>query len=249
MSEIINHLLNLEEKIPFDFLIDGEFLRSSLKLWRTQQASERSVVTIEYVKALVAPQEHHDSLHLDWIKCIASHGSRSVTGSFDGSLRVFDADKQYEEVFVMQNGPGGREIWDVTWLNDSTLICGGKACVGQVYKWDGRALSAGQQFPVSSSVSAVGASNEPPRIVLGTNGGNLHFFDVDLDYEPAEGVEGAAKKQRTNEADVAPALSLAAHKQAVTSCLWRETGRLVTGSMDRSTKLWDIDSGASVFAF
>ena len=83
--------------VPFDFLIDNQFLRSSLKQWRKTQAVERSVVTIQYVKALVTPSEHRDSLHKDWIKAIATSSAPSsrhlytVTASFDGSLRLFDA--------------------------------------------------------------------------------------------------------------------------------------------------------------
>ena len=244
-------MLSLDNKVPFDFLVDGEFLRTSLKQWRKQQASERSVVTIEYVKALVAPQEHHDSLHLDWVKCIASRNGLSVSGSFDSSLRVFESSKQYKESFVLQSTLlNNQAIWDVAWINDSNLVCGGKSCSAQVLEWTGKELLVRQVFSIGSSVASLDARNDPERIVCGSTAGGLYFFDIDLqfaksdDFGEMEGEEQSRnKKQRLLEDVSAPALSLAGHRQSVVACCWNESDKLMTASLDRSAKLWDIGSG------
>ena len=105
-------------------MIDGEFLRHSLRYWRKNQPMERSVVTVEYVKALVQPTDHHDSVHLDWIKDIDSRNGLVVTASFDSSLRLFDANDEYRTLFTLNNVHSNREIWSVKFMSDNVVVSG-----------------------------------------------------------------------------------------------------------------------------
>jgi WD40 repeat protein len=240
-------LLNLKEKVPFDFLIDNEFLRASLKQWRKQQLGERSVVVIEYVKALVAPQEHHDSKHLDWVKCIANMGDITVTGSFDSSLRVFDG--TYKQVYVVEEALGGREIWDVKWGQNNTLICGGKNCQAKIFEWNNGRLNGLESFSIPVSVTGVALSAEDKCVLSGQNGG-LYFFDVEGKNTEIEQEEKSSKRHRAEvPINSEAALSLSAHREAVTALEWKEQGRVMTASIDKSIKIFDIDSGKSSFCF
>lgn len=121
---MINHLLDMERNIPFDFLIDGEFLRHSLNYWRKNEPTERSVVVIEYVKALVQPTEHTDSIHLDWVKAVDFHNDYAVSASFDSSLRLFSANDNYQTLYTLNNVHSNREIWSVKFLKDNVVISG-----------------------------------------------------------------------------------------------------------------------------
>ena len=68
LSEIVNHLLEekLEERIIFDFIIDGNFLRSSLLKHLLQIGkSVEAVTTVEYLRARKPPEREQSLPHDD----------------------------------------------------------------------------------------------------------------------------------------------------------------------------------------
>jgi ribosome biogenesis protein YTM1 len=249
LSEIINHLLGLEPKVPFDFLIDGQFLRTSLKQWRRSQGTERSVVAIEYVKALVAPTEHKDTPHPDWIKSVAAAGQWVLTGSFDSSLRVLDAERDFREVACAPKALEKREVWDSRWLGGPWVLCGGKSCSARLFEWTGKQLIAsGPTMVLDASVTQVcGAPDGPGRCAVTTASGGMHFYELEL-IESGAATEQPSKRRKEEPVAVplAAALSLQGHRESISALQWRENGRAMTASLDHSAKIWDIDSNVAV---
>ena len=73
LSEAVNHLLGSEPHIPFDFLINGVFLRGSLrKFMRKNGLSSETVVELENVPAMSEPESKSELQHPDWIADIAT---------------------------------------------------------------------------------------------------------------------------------------------------------------------------------
>lgn len=60
LSEIVNHLLNdgeTKKAIPFDFLVDGVLLRTSLQDYLTKQGlSTETVIDLQYTRAVLPPK-------------------------------------------------------------------------------------------------------------------------------------------------------------------------------------------------
>ncbi|KAJ2172210.1 ribosome biogenesis protein ytm1, partial [Coemansia sp. RSA 518] len=96
LSEIVNHLLGLEAPVPFDFLVDGQFLRESIASYLKEHSlSAENVLTLEYVESMLPPTEIASYSHDDWISSIAVASSdRFVVGSFDGIVRVWNAQSE-----------------------------------------------------------------------------------------------------------------------------------------------------------
>nr|AIF73520.1 WD40 protein [Volvox ferrisii] len=104
LSQIINHLLALDPPRPFDFLVDSELLRRSLEQHiMAHNLSAESTLEVEYVPAVVPPQQKSASPHDDWVSSVdASRCSPSpspsgptgviLSGSYDGLLRVWNGD-------------------------------------------------------------------------------------------------------------------------------------------------------------
>lgn len=107
LSTLVNRLLDTEKPIPLEFLINGQFLRTSLDEFLTQNGiSAETTLHVEYVKALVPPLHVASYEHDDWISSLdvlsssskAAQWSNStdpiqnriLSGSFDGSLRVWN---------------------------------------------------------------------------------------------------------------------------------------------------------------
>ncbi|GJP33275.1 hypothetical protein CLOM_g17823 [Closterium sp. NIES-68] len=78
LSEVINTLLGRDAPQPFDFIVDGRLLRSSLrKCLLTSALSTERVIPIEYTLA-------------DWVSAVsAALPSAIVSGSYDSHVRLF----------------------------------------------------------------------------------------------------------------------------------------------------------------
>lgn len=144
LSEIVNQLLKGETEEedtprPFDFLIEGQFLRSDLGAFLTARADKSTAekgLTLEVVEALAAPETEEGKPHPDWVSSVAissfsSSSSSSldvVTGCYDGVVRVFCGDamgKGKGKVNVVEPtclGAGGHKgaIKGVTFLQATT---------------------------------------------------------------------------------------------------------------------------------
>ncbi|TKA51072.1 Ribosome biogenesis protein ytm1 [Cryomyces minteri] len=109
LSTLVNRLLDNEKPTPFEFLINGQFLRNSIDDFLTANGiSAETTLTIEYVRALIPPLHLASFEHDDWISSVdvLSEGSpagrwagsgavssgheRILSGSYDGLLRVWN---------------------------------------------------------------------------------------------------------------------------------------------------------------
>jgi len=63
------------KKIDFDFLVNGELLRTPLDIFLSQQnVSSESMVVIEYMEATPSPEPMDCLIHDDWVSSIHSTG-------------------------------------------------------------------------------------------------------------------------------------------------------------------------------
>lgn len=116
LSTVVNSLLTselggeYEKSIPFEFLIEGTFLRTSLDDYLSSNGiSTEATLPIEYVRAIVPPLHLTSFEHDDWVSSVdvlssssvAGHQARIVaakapeqcrilSGSYDGLLRVWN---------------------------------------------------------------------------------------------------------------------------------------------------------------
>ncbi|KAM9917167.1 hypothetical protein OXX59_009520, partial [Metschnikowia pulcherrima] len=107
LSEVVNHLLDREDAVPFDFLIDGVLLRTSLDEYLTRHGlSAEATLSIEYTRAVLPPSFLASYNDEDWVSSIdtINQSSKAVTaqrgaelaapqilaGSYDGVVRSYN---------------------------------------------------------------------------------------------------------------------------------------------------------------
>lgn len=108
----MNNLLGNEKPVPFEFLINGTFLRTSIDDYLTANGiSAETTLEVEYVRALIPPLHVASFQHDDWVSSVdvlsatspaASWASstisqgqeRILSGSYDGLLRVWNMSSQ-----------------------------------------------------------------------------------------------------------------------------------------------------------
>ncbi|KAL5342609.1 hypothetical protein BJX70DRAFT_386099 [Aspergillus crustosus] len=111
LSTLVNNLLASDKPIPFEFLINGAFLRTSIDEYLTANGiSAETTLEIEYVRALIPPLHIASFEHDDWVSSvdvlsasspaatssafISKGQERILSGSYDGLLRVWNMSSQ-----------------------------------------------------------------------------------------------------------------------------------------------------------
>jgi ribosome biogenesis protein YTM1 len=94
LSEVVNRLLSLERPLPFDFLADGEFLRTTVaQHMEAHKLSSEKVLKLEYVFALSEPEQKEVDQVPDWISAVAPlqalPSAVFAATSYDGTARVY----------------------------------------------------------------------------------------------------------------------------------------------------------------
>lgn len=107
LSRILNSesMLATDQPIPFDFLVDGAYLRTTLEEYlRDNGISAETTVTLQYVRSLVPPVFEASFEHDDWVSSVdispnvAGASGRLLSGSYDGLLRLWNAAGQVTTV-------------------------------------------------------------------------------------------------------------------------------------------------------
>jgi ribosome biogenesis protein YTM1 len=121
LSEIVNHLLETETPVPFEFLIDGTILKTDIQDYLVNNGlSTEAFLTLEYTRAVLPPKFLSSFNNDDWISSIDSIGSmelpgvgesgvvtapKILTGSYDGIVRIYNASGKVETQLTGHSQP------------------------------------------------------------------------------------------------------------------------------------------------
>lgn len=101
-------MLDTSSPIPFQFLINGVFLRTTLEEYLTANGlSAETTLNLQYVRSLIPPLYEASFEHDDWVSSVDVLSSKSamnggtitgqeriLSGSYDGLLRVWNKSGQ-----------------------------------------------------------------------------------------------------------------------------------------------------------
>ncbi|GEQ71125.1 hypothetical protein JCM33374_g4806 [Metschnikowia sp. JCM 33374] len=138
LSEVVNHLLEKEDAVPFDFLIDGVLLRSSLEEYLTKNGlSSEATLSIEYTRAVLPPSFLASYNDEDWVSSIDTINASSaavasqrgatlfspqiLAGSYDGVVRTYNMSGQVEKQYVGHSAP----VRAVKWVYANRIVSAG----------------------------------------------------------------------------------------------------------------------------
>ncbi|KAG8983320.1 ribosome biogenesis protein ytm1 [Tulasnella sp. JGI-2019a] len=92
LSQLINKVLALPQPVPFDFIVRGEMLRTSLGDWcAVKGIEEEETLDIEYIESVLPPERVSSIPHPDWVSSISCHlKGYFLTGSYDSCVRLYN---------------------------------------------------------------------------------------------------------------------------------------------------------------
>ncbi|KAJ6263487.1 Striatin-3 [Drechslerella dactyloides] len=123
LSTLVNHLLESPKPIPFDFLIDGQYLRTSIDEYLTAAGlSSEKPLDIEYVRSQLPPTYVGSFEQDDWISSVHSSSSPGaatiLTGSFNGTAQITSLSGQ---VLAKTLPFHTQSVKAVTWVDSPSL--------------------------------------------------------------------------------------------------------------------------------
>ncbi|CZT18481.1 related to Ribosome biogenesis protein ytm1 [Ramularia collo-cygni] len=277
LSTLVNRLLETERPIPLEFLINGQFLRTSLDEFLTQNGiSAETTLNIEYVKALVPPlhiasYEQDDwistvdilsssSKAAKWTKSSSPIQSRLLSGSFDGSLRIWNTS---QEVIATGNWHRG-SIHTARFLSPTQVVSAGTDKSVHIWDYtDGLTEGSGTLKPKlelighKSLIDNLAVHAPSSRILTASADHTVGLWSTKKSEAPpapeiaAPTSTNKRRKISTSSIETAtrgPLSLLKSHTQDVRAVTFDEKDATVaySASLDHSVKTWDLTTSRCV---
>ncbi|KAJ4380175.1 ribosome biogenesis protein ytm1 [Didymella sp. IMI 355093] len=207
LSTLVNDLLHRETRIPFDILINGQFLRTSIDEFLTKNGiNAETTLDVEYTRALVPPLNVTSFEHDDWVSAVDvlsqsspagrwSGGNvqggqeRILTASYDGLVRVWNTSG---DVLATSEAPnnGGRitSLKTAKWISDKKFVAAGLDNTVRVYKYDDdtRAITTSLElFNHRWAVEDIAVHGPSNRILSASSDSTISLFSSNAKENPA----------------------------------------------------------------
>lgn len=201
LSEIVNHLLETESPVPFEFLVNGTILKTDIQEYLVNNGlSTEAFLTLEYTRAVLPPKFLSSFNNDDWISSIDTIGSmeltdgnggtlisapKILTGSYDGIVRIYNASGKVETQLTGHSQP----VKAVKFISPTKFITAGMD--RSIRLWRAGAISdedidkdtqAGHTFALldyhKSTVSSLDLHSKTSRILSGSYDNSIAFWST-----------------------------------------------------------------------
>ncbi|KDQ32949.1 hypothetical protein PLEOSDRAFT_1031477 [Pleurotus ostreatus PC15] len=253
LSQLINKALSLPKPIPFDFLVRGEVLRTSLGEWCAEHGLlEEETLEIEYIQSVMPPQRMSDIPHEDWVSSVSCGlQGHFVTASYDGYIRTFD----YSQNMVANRQLHAAPITSVcVFPSDPTLIAtSSQDLTAQISRIDSAAVQPLATLHLHTSpVSSIASSPSGKHLITASWDALVGVWDTSIpssDEVAADQVqaERKSKKRKVDEADrpkrKAPIAVLKSHTARVSKAIFTGDKNAISCGFDSTVRTWDTEIG------
>lgn len=275
LSEIVNHLLETETPIPFDFLINGTLLRTSIEEYLTENAlSSEAFITLEYTRSVLPPSFLASFNNEDWVSSLDVKHNQILSGSYDGIVRTWDLSGKVQKQFSGHSGA----IKAVRWISETRVASAGND--RQIRLWKASAVDSNgirdiaedDEEPEEGKTLAILEGHKSAISSLAVNDNRIlsagydnaiglwssnykEITSIDPLADPNNNVTSTAAKKRRKlalqDASIrrrAPLSFLEGHSQPVEDIIFAPDDSTVAYSVsqDHTIKTWDLVTSRTV---
>lgn len=218
-------MLDTSQPIPFDFLINGTFLRTTLDEYLTANGlSSETTISVQYVRSLIPPLFETSFEHDDWVsavdilsetspagvwsKKVVRGRERILSASYDGLIRIWNTSGQ-----IIATSPGSSlgghtaGVKAAKWLSPTQIVSAGLDRTIRLWKYiESADRFSGELKPVlelyghRGSIDSIAVHAPSSRILTASADGSIGIWSTSKTTSPEAPsnliVSGPAAKKR-----------------------------------------------------
>ncbi|KAF2435012.1 WD domain, G-beta repeat-containing protein [Tothia fuscella] len=274
LSTLVNNLLESEKPVPFEFLINGQFLRTSIDEFLTANGiSAERTLTVEYVRALIPPVHISSYEHDDWVSSVnvlaTDSRARILSSSYDGLLRIWNT----TNTDLLATSPSARDnghtaaVKAVKWLTEKKIASSGDDRTIRIWNYVEDEGSAAAITPVlelyghKMTVGDIAIHTPTSQILSASADGRVGLWSTSKTTAPTAPTSllptassSANKRRKLAKADNkqvsqrGPLSMLDGHTDVVSSTIFKHDDPTVgySASWDHSVRTWDLTTSRLV---
>lgn len=275
LSSLVNNLLEHEKPVPFDFIINGSYLRTSLEQFLTENGiSSETIVDAEFAPAQKVPQYVASFEHDDWVSSVdvlssrlaTSNQPRILSGSYDGLLRVWNASANIMATSAGRAGGGHSCVKDARWISSTEVASVGYDGVVRIWRYqeadDGLSATLSPRLHLHGHTTtinsvAVNKHKDTHRLLTASSDHSVGLWSTKKSDGPPVPESTAAsiptaKKRKLNQAVTVtqrgPLALLRGHSDQVTGVIFDANNSEVaySTSWDQTMRTWHLPSSSVV---
>lgn len=255
LNDLLKSLLSSEEAtcVSFDFLIEGELLRSSIHDYITKKnISPESVIDIEYILQEESPKLSHSLLHDDWVSSVDICGDKIITASYDNTISVWNTDGKCESAIEGHTMAVKKVIWNHLKKETGSFISASQDQTILIWQYDPVGLSSTCVHICKGhtrSVDCLAMLPSSSKFASGSWDKMIKVWEADIDLNAGNEDESDSKKVckdgKSFQKNIrTPLTTLSGHKEPVSDLIWCDSD-LISGGWDHCIRLWDVDSSTN----
>lgn len=260
LNSLLNQLIQestIDEnfkKVDFDFLAAEQFIRTNLgEHIASRGVSSETVIDVEYVERLPAPQPQDCLLHDDWVAAVHVSENWILTGCYDDTVHLWTHKGKHKLTIPGHTMAVKAVSWISTNEDNATFVSGSQDQTALLWEWNMKEnvvecvhVCRGH----ARGIECVGVNTDKTKFATGAWDNMLKIWSTSMDenFGADEDGETDSKRARTEGKSQTrtPEMTLKGHREAVSGLCWMNNSELVTGSWDHTLRLWDVSAGASV---
>lgn len=276
LSSLVNNLLEHEQTVPFDFIIRGSYLRTTLDEFLAENGiSSETVIDAEYAPAQKPPRYVTSFEHDDWVSAVdvlhtTQHGvnqPRILSASYDGRLRVWNTSSQVIGQSPGKDGGGSSSfLKDAKFVSAKQIVSVGFDRVMRLWKYDegpdGFSASITPQLELyghSASVDSVAVHKSTSRLLTASSDHSIGLWSTRKSEAPPAPEDSVSRTTRDSgkRRKLNPAVSVAQrgplsilrqHTQQTSGAIFDSKDSTVAYSVswDQTMRTWDLVTSAVV---
>jgi len=276
LSQYVNSQLDLAQPIPFEFLINGSYIRTSLEDYLTQNGiSAENTLTVEYVRARIPPRYVASYEHDDWVSGVhttpgsetSNEQPRILTASYDGRIRVWNTSSRVLATSATgQDGGHLSFVKSAKFVTPSQIVSASFDRTVKLWRYrDGADETSAELTPTlelyghKAGVEAVSADAPSARLLTASADHSVGFWSAKKsDAPPApenlvpKAITRDGKRRKLNPsvsvAQRGPLSLMRAHTAPVSDAQFDLKDSIVgySSSLDHTVRTWDLVTGAPV---
>lgn len=268
LSELVNNLRTTEDRVPLQFLINGQFLRTTVDDFLTAHGiSAETTLPVEVVRALLPPTYIASFEHDDWVSSVdvlpSDAQARIVSGSYDGLLRAWDA-TQGTLLATSESSGHASSVKSVRCLSGNKLVSGGSDRTVRVWKYseDEKSIrSTLELYGHRSGVESVEVNAATSRILSASSDHTIGLWSSSSSSSPEAPASllpsastAANKRRKRSKSDTShapqrgPLSMMEGHTDVASAAIFKLEDATVaySSSWDHTVRTWDLTTSKQV---